>query len=51
MPVLRLHGSGFRMMEGLPDIALSVRQPWTWGIIHAGKPVENRDWRRPNPGL
>jgi hypothetical protein len=38
-------------MKDFPDIALSVRQPWTWGIIHAGKPVENRDWRRPNPGL
>jgi hypothetical protein len=23
--------------------ALSVRQPWAWGILH-GKPVENRDW-------
>lgn len=22
--------------------ALSVRQPWAWAIIHAGKPVENR---------
>lgn len=39
------------MISDLPDIALSVRQPWAWAIIHAGKPVENRDWRRPNPGL
>lgn len=39
------------MIHGLPDIALSVRQPWAWAIIHAGKPVENRYWRRPNPGL
>ena len=31
--------------------ALSVRQPWAWAIIHAGKDVENRDWRRHNPGL
>ena len=38
-------------MTDLPDIALSVRQPWAWGIIYAGKPVENRDWRGPNPGL
>lgn len=22
--------------------ALSVRQPWAWAIIHAGKPLENR---------
>lgn len=35
----------------LPKLALSVRQPWTWAIIHAGKPVENRDWKRGNPGL
>ncbi|MCC7082192.1 MAG: ASCH domain-containing protein [Burkholderiales bacterium] len=25
-------------------LALSVRQPWAWLIIHAGKPIENRDW-------
>jgi len=28
--------------EGIPISALSVRQPWAWAIIHAGKPVENR---------
>lgn len=26
----------------LPAYAISVRQPWAWAIIHAGKPVENR---------
>lgn len=26
----------------LPRIALSVRQPWAWAIIHAGKDIENR---------
>lgn len=26
----------------LPDIALSVRQPWAWAIIHGGKDIENR---------
>jgi hypothetical protein len=25
-------------------LALSVRNPWAWMIIHAGKDVENRDW-------
>lgn len=25
--------------------ALSVRQPWAWAILHAGKDVENRSWR------
>jgi hypothetical protein len=26
----------------LPAIALSVRQPWAWAIIHGGKDIENR---------
>lgn len=25
--------------------AISIRQPWCWAILHAGKRVENRDWR------
>jgi len=24
--------------------ALSIRQPWAWCIIHAGKDIENRIW-------
>lgn len=24
--------------------ALSIRQPWAWAIIHAGKDIENRTW-------
>ena len=24
--------------------ALSIRQPWAWMILHAGKDVENRTW-------
>lgn len=24
--------------------ALSIRQPWAWMILHAGKDIENRDW-------
>lgn len=24
--------------------ALSLRQPWAWSVIHAGKRVENRTW-------
>lgn len=26
--------------------ALSIRAPWWWMILYAGKRVENRDWRR-----
>ncbi|CDP54057.1 hypothetical protein [Devosia sp. DBB001] len=38
-------------MKAIPDIAISIRQPWTWAVIHAAKDIENRGWRRPNPGL
>ncbi|NIB44853.1 ASCH domain-containing protein [Pseudomaricurvus alkylphenolicus] len=24
--------------------ALSIRQPWAWLILHAGKDIENRTW-------
>lgn len=30
--------------------ALSIRQPWAWAILHAGKDVENRDWFTPFKG-
>lgn len=26
----------------IPRLAISVRQPWAWAIIHGGKDVENR---------
>ncbi len=26
----------------LPPLALSVRQPWAWAILHGGKVIENR---------
>lgn len=25
-------------------LALSIRQPWAWMILHAGKDIENRCW-------
>lgn len=31
-------------------IALSIRQPWAWLIIAAGKDIENRTWRTPFRG-
>ncbi|PJN96422.1 hypothetical protein CNY89_02690 [Amaricoccus sp. HAR-UPW-R2A-40] len=31
-------------MTQLPKLALSIRQPWAWAIINAGKDIENRDW-------
>jgi hypothetical protein len=27
-----------------PTRALSIRQPWAWAILYAGKRVENRTW-------
>jgi hypothetical protein len=27
--------------------ALTLIQPWAWAICHAGKRIENRDWRPP----
>lgn len=32
-------------------MALSVRQPWAWAIIYAGKDIENRSWQAVNHGL
>ena len=29
-------------MSDLPRLALSVRQPWAWAILHGGKIIENR---------
>ena len=30
------------MAHELPTLAISVRQPWAWALIHAGKDCENR---------
>jgi hypothetical protein len=38
-------------MSALPEFALSIRQPWAWAVIHAGKDIENRSWKPGNPGL
>lgn len=31
-------------------IAISIRQPWAWLILNAGKDIENRDWKTPFRG-
>jgi len=33
-----------------PLIALSIRQPWAWLIVHGHKSYENREWSKHNPG-
>lgn len=39
---------GWPGLVGVPTTpraaALSIRQPWAWLILHAGKDIENRDW-------
>ncbi len=25
--------------------ALSIKQPWAWAILNAGKDIENRNWK------
>lgn len=30
--------------SGSPVVALSIRQPWAWLILHGGKDIENRNW-------
>lgn len=37
--------------KGLPRLALSVRQPWAFCLAAGWKDIENRSWRRGNPGL
>lgn len=32
------------MHADLPNLALSIRQPWAHCIMHLGKDTENRDW-------
>lgn len=39
------------VIDSLPELALSVRQPWAWAILCCNKDIENRSWRAPNPGL
>jgi hypothetical protein len=38
-------------MIEMPRLALSVRQPWAWAIVYAGKDIENRSWQAVNHGL
>lgn len=38
-------------MTDLPLLALSVRQPWAYAIIHLAKDIENRSWQALNHGL
>lgn len=34
-----------------PKQAITIRQPWAWGIVHGGKDIENRSRRMCRAGL
>lgn len=34
----------------IPDIALSIRQPWAWAVAAGFKTIENRGWNALTPG-
>lgn len=45
-PIRALEGDGPTNSDpGQPMKALSIRQPWAWLILHAGKDIENRNWK------
>jgi hypothetical protein len=46
---LVLAGEGGPVTD-LPRLALSLKQPWAYAVMHLGKDVENRVWFRPDPG-
>ena len=33
-----------RSLGDVPRVALTIRQPWAWLILHGGKSIENRSW-------
>ncbi|EIP96861.1 ASCH domain-containing protein [Opitutaceae bacterium TAV1] len=35
----------FRRHPDLPRVALSIRQPWSFFVVHGFKDIENRTWR------
>jgi hypothetical protein len=37
-------------LKGLPDVALSILQPWAWLICNGWKTIENREWSHPHRG-
>lgn len=49
--VLNKPGDQAERSQHFPIRALSIQQPWVWAIFHAGKDLENRNWRPSNPGL
>jgi len=40
----RTAGAGLAAANCSPVMALSIRQPWAWLIMNAGKNIENRTW-------
>lgn len=40
-------GCSYDEPEAPVQYAISIRQPWAWLILHAGKDIENRSWKLP----
>lgn len=38
-------------MTDIPEMALSIMNPWAWLIVNGHKDIENRDWQPHNHGL
>ena len=36
--------TGDAAQDRIPQLALSVQQPWAWLVVHGHKDIENRDW-------
>lgn len=45
MTIERTAAAGLAAANCSPVVALSIRQPWAWLILNAGKNIENRTWQ------
>lgn len=43
--------SAVAIPDGMPDVALSIRQPWAWAIVSGLRDVENRSWSPNNMAI
>lgn len=47
---VKLELVGNDVEENRPPVVISVRQPWAFLIIYAGRDIENRDWSTKHRG-
>lgn len=46
---VRRHYAALQASGELPDVALSIKQPWSWLIVNGYKDIENRNWLKRFP--